>query len=235
MTIDTALVLCGGPGTRLHPVLPDRPKALAEIAGRPFLDRLLEHIAGWGIRRVVLGTGYMAGQIVEAIGPRRFGLDIAYSEENTPLGTGGAIRHALPHLTGASALVLNGDSFCGVDQAALLAAHARAKRRLTLTLVTVDDVGRYGAATIDRHGRIDGFSEKGESRGEGLINAGIYVMDLSLVREIPADIQLSLEEDLFPRWIAEGVNGYVADGPFIDIGTPESLVAAQTFFSRTAG
>lgn len=119
MTI-TAAVLCGGQGTRLRPVIGDLPKCLAPVAGKPFLNYLLEHLHRWSIEKVVLCTGYGGQQIEDFYGPDYAGMPLLYSREDEPLGTGGALRQALPLLDSDPVLVLNGDTFCKFDLTWLL-------------------------------------------------------------------------------------------------------------------
>src|SRR5262245_1827612 len=131
----TAAVLAGGLGTRLRSVVADRPKVLGEIAGRPFLGYLLEQLADAGLRSVVLCTGYMGDQVRAVFGGSHRGLRLLYSEEPSPLGTGGAIRLAVGQVVSSSVLVLNGDSYCETDLGAFWRAHRAAGSRATLLLV----------------------------------------------------------------------------------------------------
>jgi len=223
----TALVLAGGLGTRLRAMVADRPKVLADVAGRPFIFRILDQLVDAGIARVVLCTGYRGDQIPPVVGSRYRGVRITYSQESEPRGTGGALRLAWPHLQTPAALVVNGDSHCDAGLAAFARWHATHPRRPSLILAYAIDTRRYGRVTTRDDGRVTGFEEKGSATGPGWINAGIYVIPRSLLAGIPEDRAVSLERELFPAWIAAGLWGFRSTGRVLDIGTPDSYVAAQ--------
>lgn len=229
----TAVILAGGLGTRLRRVVADRPKVLAEIQGRPFLEFLLDHLEAAGFERVVLCTGVQAALVQDVFGNRHGRLQIGYSEETSPLGTGGALRLAVPLLGSDPVLVMNGDSYCQADLAAFAGFHQAKQAEATLLLTQVPDVGRFGQVRVDEQSRVIGFEEKGGS-GAGWINAGIYLLSQTLVREIPQGRAVSLEREMFPAWIGRNLFGWQEGGRFIDIGTPESYEAAEQFF-RTEG
>ncbi len=231
----TVCILAGGRGTRLRSVVSDRPKPLAEVAGRPFVTRLLDQVAEAGFGPVVLCTGYMAPLVEETLGARYRGMDLRYSPEPEALGTAGAIRLALPLIETSRALVLNGDSFCDVDLRAQLAAHERDGAHATLALVEVADAGRYGRVRLGQGTAIERFEEKVEDAGRGLINAGVYLLERGVVEAIPQGRAVSIEREIFPAMLGERLRGFVTDGRFLDIGTPESLAAASDFFSGEAG
>lgn len=220
----TAAILAGGLGTRLRPAVADRPKVLATVAGRPFLAQLLDQLAAGGVTEVVLLVGYGAEQVRETFDGQFNGLRLHYSTESSPLGTGGAVRHALPHLTGGRVLLLNGDSFCDFDLRDLLAADGVAY----MVLAEVPDTGRYGRVE-SADGRVTGFTEKGLG-GPGPINAGVYLFPTDLLAELPADRPLSFERDVLPAWVGRGLVRAFPGGRFIDIGTPESYAEADAFF-----
>jgi D-glycero-alpha-D-manno-heptose 1-phosphate guanylyltransferase len=224
-------ILAGGLGTRLRPVLDDRPKVLAEIGGRPFLAYLLDQLLGYDISQVVLCTGYRGENIQAEFGDIYGGLKLLYSRELSPLGTAGALRLVLPLLRSESLLVLNGDSFCDADLETFWQWHCTRGADATLLLTEVSDTSRYGRVDVDTEGRLLGFEEKGRSSGPGWINAGIYLLKRALLETIPADRAISLEREVFPTWIGRGLYGYRCVGPFIDIGTPESYLYGEHFFS----
>lgn len=228
-----ALILAGGLGTRLRSVVSDRPKVLADINERPFLRYLLDQIATAGIRRVILSTGYKGEAIVAAIGNRYLGMEVLYSFESSPLGTGGAIRNALPLLQSSPVLVMNGDSYCQANLEDFHRWHQTSSGAASMMLTEVPEVGRFGQVQLEKS-RIVRFEEKGRGSGRGLINAGIYLMEHSLIEAIPGNSAVSLEQELFPLWLTNGIAGYISDGPFIDIGTPETYQAAQHFFEKSA-
>ena len=233
MATDEAIVLVGGLGTRLRAVVSDVPKPLAPVAGRPFLAWLLDRLAGNGMRHVVLAAGYLAERVVDAVGPEWCGMQVEYSFEAAPLGTGGAVRQACGMLRGDTAHVLNGDTFLRYDMHALEQAVRNAGADLGMALARVDDVARYGA--VVREGcRVDGFKEKGES-GAGYINAGCYFLTPDAIRALPPDTSFSFETQvLAPLTVAGRVCGFDATDGFIDIGVPEDYARAQAWFGTTA-
>jgi D-glycero-alpha-D-manno-heptose 1-phosphate guanylyltransferase len=228
----TAVLLVGGLGTRLRAVVPDRPKALAIVAGRPFLAWVLDWLDAAGIRRAVLCTGHRGDELRAACGVRHGGLVLEYSEEPEALGTGGALAHALPLLTSEPVLVLNGDSLCRAPLDALWQTHRSRAASATLLLSRVDEVGRYGVVRVGSDCRVERFVEKGAERGPGWISAGVYLLDQRFLRSIPAGGSVSLEHDVFPAWVGKGLYAHAAPGAFIDIGTPDAYSAAELFFTR---
>jgi NDP-sugar pyrophosphorylase family protein len=228
---ETAAILAGGLGTRLRPAVADRPKALAPVAGRPFITYLLDQLEADFVRRVVLLTGYRGDQVRQELGERYGRLTLAYSPEPSPLGTGGALRAALPMIDSPTVLALNGDSYCGVDLAAFAASHRRRGAGASLVLTRVDDAGRYGRVETGRGGRVTAFAEKRAGGGPGWVNAGVYRIERRLLEAAPAGRPASLERDWLPAWVAAGeVCGCGSAAPFLDIGTPETYAAAAAFF-----
>jgi NDP-sugar pyrophosphorylase family protein len=223
-------VLAGGLGTRLRPVISDRPKALAEIHGRPFLAYLLDQLSNAGSSRVVLCTGHLGEQIEQAFGKRYRKLQISYSRETRPLGTGGALRLALPHLLSDSVLVMNGDSFCATDLTSFWDWHSARHSQATMLLATVPNTQRYGSVKINADGAVTQFVEKKEG-GPGSINAGVYLLSRQVIDSTPEDAAVSLEHDIFPALMSHGLYGYQERGRFLDIGTPEDFAAAERFFT----
>jgi phosphoheptose isomerase/molybdopterin-guanine dinucleotide biosynthesis protein A len=227
-----AVILAGGKGTRLAAVVADRPKPMAEVAGRPFLEWLLLMLRAQGVQHVVLSVGHMAGVIRDRFGDgSTLGLDIDYAEEEQALGTAGALRHALGLTRGRHILALNGDSYCRIDVAGLLQSHIANAARATLCVTHVPDSGRYGAVHVDARGAVTGFEEKSPDHGAGWINAGVYLLDRELLAALPAGQVASIERDVFPQIAAVGLRAFHAQGPFIDIGTPESYALAQQVLS----
>jgi NDP-sugar pyrophosphorylase family protein len=227
----TAVILAGGVGSRLRSVVSDRPKVLASIHNRPFLAYLLDVLEDAGISEVVLCTGYMASLVEETFGATYGQMRLYYSRELTPLGTGGALRAAMPEIKADSALVMNGDSFCEVDLLAMAAEHHGREAEATLLLTEVPDTQRFGRVRIDDEGRLLAFEEKGAHRGPGWINAGVYLLDRHLLETIPENRAVSLEKEVFPAWIGRGLYGHTVRGRFLDIGTPQSFAEAEAFFS----
>lgn len=228
--IDEAIVLVGGLGTRLRPVVQDVPKPLAPVAGRPFLAWVLDRLAAAGLRRTILATGYLGEMVECTIGAQWNGMDMAYSVEPEPLGTGGAVRLAARRLQGDGAHVLNGDTFVAYAPAALEAAMQARAAIAAIALARVDDVGRYGAVEVI-DGRVVAFREKGQ-HGPGLINAGCYCLSSSALDGMPARDAFSLERDWLPGLAAAGrVAAFDDTRNFIDIGVPEDYARAQRQFA----
>lgn len=227
-----AMILAGGFGTRLRQAVSDRPKVLAEVNGRPFLAFLLDQLSGIGIKRVVLCTGYMAEKVQAAFGGSYGDMELHYSVEVKPLGTGGALRNAL-ELTGSDPLlVMNGDSYCSADLEWFKKNHYDSGSICSLLLNSVPDVARFGSVTVDTEGSLLSFKEKGGAVGPGLINAGLYIINRKLLEALPLSVNMSLERDLFPLLIGKGLCGFAQDARFIDIGVPEDYLAASSFMSE---
>jgi D-glycero-alpha-D-manno-heptose 1-phosphate guanylyltransferase len=231
----TALILAGGQGTRLRAAVPDRPKVLAPVLGRPFIAYVLNLLDAAGVRRALFLTGYGADDVQTTIGARYRGLELSYLREPEPLGTGGALRQALDRRDQARFLVLNGDSYCGVDLGKLAAFHRRSQGEMSMVVTRVPDTSRFGQvqyATLGRN-RISGFIEKGSAAGSGWINAGIYVVERPLLTKITRGQNSSLERDWLPRWLkTQTLLAYPTRAPLCDIGTPESYKAAAIFFAQ---
>jgi NDP-sugar pyrophosphorylase family protein len=226
-----AAILAGGLGTRLRAAVPDRPKVLAELGGRPYIQLLLDQLADAGLNSVVLCTGYGGNEVRAALGAEYRQLKLAYSQESTPLGTAGALRFALSHFNSSDVLVLNGDSYCEVDLAAFFREHGMRNSQVSIVLSFVQNASRYGSVQLEADGTIARFQEKRAVNEPGWINAGIYLFRREVLERIPAGRAVSLEGETFPQWIENGVFGYRCDGRFIDIGTPESYLAAESFFA----
>lgn len=224
-------ILAGGLGTRLRSVVTDRPKVLAPVAGRPYLSHLIEYLAQYAIREVVLLVGHRADEVRAEMGDRHRGVRLLYSMERTPLGTGGAVRLALPLLRAPHVLLLNGDSLCDADLNAFQREQAHRAAEVGMILTRVSDTGRFGRVLLNDDGRVVYFAEKATT-GPGWINAGVYLLARHLIAEVPADRPLSLERDLMPSWVAaDKVWGFASRGSFLDIGTPESYAEADAFFA----
>lgn len=218
-----AFLLCGGRGTRLKRIT-DRPKALLQVAGWPFLRYHLELLGTARFDRTVLLTGYRGEEIEETFGPA--GPTRLFVREASPQGTGGALARARRH-AGMVNWIANGDSFADIEVEALLSSHRPGAG--TILAVRMEDRADYGGLAIEADGRIIRFIEKG-THEPGWINAGIYILDHSLLTELPIGIS-SLERDHFPRWAESGkLFAHKTEAFFRDIGTPERLEAAQAEF-----
>lgn len=232
--VDEAIVLAGGLGTRLRGVVDDVPKPLAPVAGRPFLAWLLATLTAQGLRHVVIATGYRGEQIEAAFGKTWEGIRLDYSREEEPLGTGGAIALAMNRIVGDACFVSNGDTWLELDYARFDAAVRRLDARLGVALAEVPDAARYGAVRVES-GRIAGFVEKGQA-GPGLVNAGVYRVQRSLLAGSPEGKAFSFEHDvLVPATGRETVAGFAGSEGFIDIGVPEDYRRAQLLFAARSG
>lgn len=225
-----AIVLAGGLGTRLRGVVPDLPKPLAPVAGRPFLAIVLEQLSMQGVSSAVLSVGYRHELIREAFGDRFAGLALSYAAEDQPLGTGGAIRFAARASDDSDVLVLNGDSYTELDLAQMQARHREAQADLTVCVVKVADAARYGRVLVEGSS-IVGFAEKGVS-GPGWINAGVYVMRRDLLEGLDLPAVFSFETDVLAARLGRLRSlAYRTTGRFIDIGVPEDYARAQRMFA----
>ncbi|MDD1649852.1 MAG: nucleotidyltransferase family protein [Methylococcaceae bacterium] len=225
-----AIVLAGGLGTRLRSVVPDLPKPMAPVAGRPFLAWVLDRLVEAGFESAVLAVGYRHEAIREHFGERYRGLPLHYSVEATPLGTGGAIRLAADCVTERPVFVLNGDTYLELDYRAMQDAHRQARGSLSVAVCSVPDVSRYGALELEA-GHLHGFLEKGRA-GPGFINAGVYLLSSDILRQIPAGEPFSFEQQLLVPRIGElRPLAFHTSGRFIDIGIPEDFERAQQLFT----
>lgn len=230
-----AIVLAGGLGTRLASRLNQIPKSMAPVAGRPFLEILLDHLIAGGCNSIILSVGHLRDVILERFGRSYRDVPIRYAIEESPLGTGGAIRMALQHANEPAVLVVNGDTFLDADLSELVDFHAhRGDCSLTISVVRTDDAARYGGVLIEDQ-VITGFLEKGRT-GPGWINGGLYVIDKDFPwpSELPA--RFSFETEILVPFVAEiRPAAFLCQGYFLDIGVPEDLDRAQFEFARRNG
>lgn len=227
------VILAGGLGTRLRPVLSAKPKVLAPVGDLTFLDILLDRLAGFGAKRVILALGHLAGEVEAYLaGHPREDLAVQCFIEPAPLGTAGAIRFVRPHIQSKTVLVLNGDSLVDADLCAFVATHRSSGATGTLLCARVADTGRYGTVVIDAAGRIADFREKTGQIVPGTINAGAYLMEPALLDKIEESSGSSLERDIFQVLPPGTLAGHSGDFPFLDIGTPEDLARAGAFLER---
>jgi len=220
------IVLAGGFGTRLREVVPDLPKPMAPIAGRPFLEILLTTLARKGFTRVVLSLGFMAEKIIAHFGESHAGMHLVYEVESRPLGTGGAIRAALTRCESDHVFIFNGDTYLDLEVDELESLW-QAQRHPVIVVRKVPDTGRFGRVEMS-DGRINTFLEKGMS-GAGLINAGCYVLPKGVLEDFALGHPFSLETEFFIKYLKRiRFDGFVTHGQFIDIGVPDDYVLAQT-------
>lgn len=219
-----ALILVGGEGTRLRPLTETVPKAVMPLAGNPFLSYMIDWLARHGVDEIVLACGYRADVVRDVLGeggsPR-----LRYVSEPEPRGTGGAIKFAAAELE-ERFLALNGDVLTDLDLSALIRSHEQRGARASLGLYPVDDATGYGLVKYDRDGAVSEFLEKPEVPGPGEINAGTYVLERSVLDLIPDGEMVSIERDVFPRLIGEGLHALPLPGYWMDIGTPDRYLLA---------
>jgi mannose-1-phosphate guanylyltransferase len=227
-----AIVLVGGEGTRLRPLTSTVPKPALTLVDRPFLAYMIEWLAGHGVTEVVLACGFLPDVLREALAGEedRVGVSIRYVVEPERRGTAGAIRFAADELgTGLDDrfLALNGDVLTDLDLTALLGAHADRQASATLGLHPVDDSSAYGLVHSGPEGAVLEFLEKTGESVPGEVNAGMYVLERSVLDLIPPGEEVSIERDVFPRLVGDGLHGLRLDGYWMDIGTPERYLQAS--------
>lgn len=232
--IKEAVILAGGFGTRLRPVISDLPKPLAPVNGQPFLHYLILHLKKHGIEKAVLSVGYMAEKIEAHFGKNYLGIQIEYAYENEPLGTGGGIRLGMEKCSGAHILAMNGDSFFDYSLSLLSEKHLGGSADITIALRKVQDASRYGTVELDGN-RVISFREKSpEVTGRALINSGVYaIRKKTFMGLTAANEAFSIERDFFARYADKlWIQGVGSDDYFIDIGIPEDYERAQEDFKE---
>jgi mannose-1-phosphate guanylyltransferase len=227
-----AIVLVGGKGTRLRPLTERVPKPALTLVDRPFLAYMIEWLASHGVSEVVLACGFLPDVLREALAgeEERAGVAIRYAVEPEPLGTAGAIRFAADSLgdgLGERFLALNGDVLTDLDLSALLRAHERWGAAATIGLHPVEDSSAFGLVDSGEGGEVLEFLEKTGDRKPGEVNAGMYVLQRSVLDLIPSGENVSIERDVFPRLVGNRLHGLLLDGYWMDIGTPERYLQAS--------
>ncbi len=235
-----AVILCGGLGSRLAGVVNDRPKPMAQMGQRPFLDILIDYFSHFGLRRFVLCTGHRSQFIREYYERRDDSLEFVISDEPSPLGTAGAVKNAEALIRSNPFLVANGDSFCPADLAGFYDFHLAKRAAMSMAVVEAQNRNDAGLVAIDDCQRIVGFEEKGSRRHGCCVNAGVYLFQREILSLIPPNTKYSLEYDLFPKLVAQRAFAFAVSRPLIDIGTAERYESAKHFFrsyvdSRTDG
>lgn len=229
-----AILLAGGQGTRIKHLFPDLPKPLVPAAGEPFLEWVIRHLARCGLRRMVVSLGCLAEVAERYLAARPADeLTISSVREESPLGTGGAVRFAAAAAPDAAwYLATNGDSLVLADLSPLHELLAREDVDGAVVGLQVDDAARYGQLDVSPEGLLTGFREK--QPGAGLINAGVYAFKPQLIAAFPAGEPLSLETQVFPALLSQGARLAVLQrsGPFLDIGTPQSVALAEAFIQQ---
>lgn len=230
------LILCGGKGSGLSPLTVSIPKPMIPVGYKPILEHIIQYLKRQGIYNFILAIGYLGEHLIKYFGDGvSLGVNIDYSIENTPLGTGGAVKNAEKKLSGTF-FTINGDIlFTGLDMFDLLRYHREKGGVATIVLTKVEDARRFGLVSADDDGKVIAFREKPRQPAPGVINAGIYVFEPTIFDYIPAGRPSSLEEDIFPRLADEGqLYAYLHDGYWVDIGEPPDYErACRDFFNGT--
>jgi mannose-1-phosphate guanylyltransferase len=219
-----ALVLAGGEGTRLQPLTLTTPKPVMPFAGRPFMTFMLDWLARHGVDDVILSCGFMSDAVEEVLGNEHEGIRLRYVHEDEPLGTAGPLRLALDSgaLQAERLYVLNGDVLTDMDLTAEREQHERTGARATLCLIEVEDTSSYGVVPTGAGGEVEAFLEKSPGPAPtNRINAGAYLLERDVIERIPAGRAVSIEREIFPELVGDGLHGYLAAGYWKDIGTPE--------------
>jgi mannose-1-phosphate guanylyltransferase len=222
-----ALVLAGGKGTRLRPLTLSVPKPVMPLAGRPFLTFMLDWLERHGVNNAILSCGFLSDAVERVLGDRHRGVALHYVVEDEPLGTAGPVRLAADTgLVDDRLLVLNGDTLTDIDLTAEIAQHEATAATATLALAAVKDTASYGVVPTSEDLQVEAFLEKSAAPPTNRINAGAYVLEREVVDRIPAGRAVSFELEIFPALVGRGLYGYMAEGYWIDIGTPERYLEA---------
>lgn len=229
------ILLVGGMGTRLMPLTRDTPKPMLPLAGLPVTEHQLMAAKRAGVTTIVLATSYLADVFIPYFGNgSKWGMDVRYAVEQTPLGTGGAIKNAVTALNLSAEsdepiVIFNGDVLSAHDLGRQIREHTEHKADVTLHLTHVEDARAYGCVPVDENGKVTAFLEKMENPITNTINAGSYVFHPSVIDTIAADTVVSVERDVFPALVASGkkIYGYIEDSYWLDIGTPKALLAGS--------
>lgn len=226
------IVLAGGLGTRLQSVVRNVPKPMAPVAGKPFLYWLLTYISKFNPSKIILSTGYLNHAVEEYFGDNFNNIKVVYSNEQEPLGTGGAIKKALEYSDTENCLILNGDTFFKIDYYSFLQFHINQKNDFSMALKEIENPLRYGTVKLESS-QIKEFKEKTDGVKIGFINAGVYLFNKSLLKHLPEEEKFSFEKDFLEKNVNKlNLSGWVSDGYFIDIGIPEDYKKANDEFPK---
>ena len=227
-----AIILAGGLGTRLRSAVPDLPKCMAPVAGKPFLYHVIQYLQEQGVDSFIFSLGYMHEIIEDWILKNYPLLNYQLSIEEEPLGTGGAIQLTLDKATQKNVLVLNGDTMFKINTTKLLSFHDQNNAGCTLALKPMHNFDRYGVVEINKDGYIQSFKEK-QFYSSGLINGGIYALNVPEFLSLEFPAKFSFEKDYLEKYYsAQKMMGLVQDEYFIDIGIPEDLQKASIQFEN---
>ena len=234
------MILVGGEGKRLRPLTSNVPKPIVQLVDRPFMVYMLEWLRGHGVDDVIMSCGFLADSVRDVLGDgSQLGLRLRFVEEPEPLGTAGAVKLAEPMLEDRF-LMLNGDVLTDIDLGAQIAQHEATGARGTLALVEVPDPSAYGMVLLHADQSVEAFVEKPSADGDGpepaagaLISAGAYVLEKEILEMVEPARNVSIEREVWPRLVGNGLYGYASESYWMDIGTPERYL--QGTFDIIAG
>ncbi len=229
------IILAGGLGTRLRSVVSDVPKVLVDIEGKTILDRIITNLLKQGFYDIVLSVGYMKEKVREHIEKQLFLKEVKlnFLEEESALGTGGAIKRALNNFPCKTTLVLNGDTFFPIDYSIFVGKHIEKGAQASICLRWVDNVGDFGMVSIGEDNRITGFNEKTKEDKSGFINGGAYIFQKDIFEDFSLPEAFSIEKDFFEKYVREmRAYGFAFSDYFVDIGTPENYKKAKDYFQN---
>ncbi|UCF92608.1 MAG: nucleotidyltransferase family protein [Desulfobacterales bacterium] len=226
-----AIILAGGKGKRLRKAVSQLPKPMANINGKPFLEYLLAYLRNFDFARVILAVGYMGEKIRDYFGPEYRGLPLQYSFDDIVLGTGGALKKALAEVQQPCAFAINGDTFFEVNFQDIFSRHMESGADVTVAVRKERHSERFGTVRLE-HRKIVGFEEK-KCGGGGYINAGVYLVNKSLLNLFPPQACFSFEAEFLETAVDRvALEAFVSEGYFIDIGTPADYEMAKNEFRR---
>ena len=231
MNTKEAIVLAGGLGTRLQAMLPDIPKCMAPVNGKPFLTYVLDYLINQDILKVILSVGFRKEHITNCFGNNYNSITIEYAVENEPLGTGGAIKLAMNQVIGRNAFVINGDTYFVPDLKQMQETHEKCSADITIAVKQISETGRYGTVIIGENGAITDFMEKDPKIGAGLINGGIYMINKNVMEGFK-EKKFSLENDVFKKSCKSlKMQAFQTDSFFLDMGIPDDYAKAQNMIN----
>ncbi len=228
------VILCGGFGTRLRSTIGQAQKTMASVGEEPFLNKVLGYLKLQGFRRIILAVGFQAQEVETYYRNNDLGLTIEFSREESPLGTGGAIKNAQAFVLSEQFFAMNGDCFCALDYQEFLKFHLARKNIATLSVSKIADSRDYGTIVLGPKDLIKGFEEKKDVVGGGFVNIGAYCFSKEIFNMMPQG-KFSIERDFFPllpEKLKERFSGFVVDNEFLDIGTPDRYSNAEEIIRK---
>ena len=229
--VTEAIILAGGFGSRLSSLISNIPKPMAVLNNKPFLEYQLDYLIDNGISRVIISVGYKKEVIIDYFADNYKSLEIIYSKEDEPLGTGGAIKYAIERVKGNLTYIINGDTFFKLDLKKMLQFHDNNNSFFTIAIKEQEKTKSYGNLVLNKNMRIVDFEEKvAISR---YINGGVYLVEKDTFKQLNSPNTFSIEKDFFPKYVkSKNFYGYLSKNYFVDIGTPNRFVQADKQFSK---